>query len=113
MKSTVQTRPVLVWILILLQILLGLGALVSGAILVAAPDGHLMQLPLSMLQHSPFPNFLIPGVLLGTLLGIYPLLVAWSLWKRPPWRWPDVINPFDSFRYFWAQSRLSFNSPCE
>ena len=30
MKSTVQTRPVLVWILILLQILLGLGALVSG-----------------------------------------------------------------------------------
>lgn len=104
MKNNVYPRPVLRWILILLQILLGVGAVVSGAMLVAAPDGHLLQMPLHMLQYSPFPNFLIPGVILTTLLGIYPLVVAHSLWKRPAWRWPDVINPFKRNHWSWAGS---------
>jgi len=104
MKNNVRPRPVLWWILILLQILLGVGAVLSGAMLVAAPDGHLLQMPLSMLQYSPFPNFLIPGVILSTLLGIYPLVVAYSLWKRPAWRWPDVINPFKRTHWSWAGS---------
>jgi len=104
MKNNVQARSVLWWILFLLQILLGVGAVIGGAILVAAPDGHLLQMPLSMLQYSPFPNFLIPGVILTTLLGIYPLGVAYSLRKRPAWRWPNVINPFKRTHWSWAGS---------
>jgi hypothetical protein len=104
MKNSVQARPVLWWILIFLQILLGMGAVVSGAMLIAAPDGHLLQMPLNMLQYSLFPNFLIPGVILTTLLGIYPLGIAYSLWKRPACRWPDVINPFKRIHWSWAGS---------
>ncbi len=102
--NNAQTRPVLAWILILLQFLLGLGAVAGGALLVAAPDGHLLQMPLSMLQHSPFPNFFIPGSILCIFLGIYPLMEAYSLWKRPAWRWPDVINPFKTTHWSWAGS---------
>ncbi len=97
-------RPVTVWLLIVLQFLLGFGAFVSGGLLVAVPDGSLMHMPLSMLQYSPFSNFLIPGIILTTLLGIYPLAVSYSLWRKPTWRWPDGINPFKHMHWSWAAS---------
>lgn len=104
MQDNARARPLAVWLLIALLILLGVGAVPSGALLILAPDGHLMQMPVSMLEHSPFSNFLIPGVILFTLLGIYPLVVAYSLWKRPGWRWPDAINPFKDAHWSWAAS---------
>lgn len=76
----------------------------SGGTLMAVPDGHLMQMPPTMLEHSPFSSFLIPGAILFTLLGIYPLAVAYSLWKRPGWRWPDLLNPFKGTHWSWAGS---------
>jgi hypothetical protein len=103
-ENRVNRRPATVWALIILHLLLGLGAVVCGGMLVAAPDGHLMQMPLSMLEHSPFSNFLIPGAILFTLLGIIPLCVAYGLWKRPGWRWPDAINPFKRVHWSWAGS---------
>ena len=104
MKDSGEQRPATVWALIVLHVLLGVGAVVSGGMLLAAPDGHLMQMPLSMLEFSPFTNFLIPGLILFTLLGIYPLCVAYGLWKRPGWRWPDLVNPFKGIHWSWAGS---------
>jgi len=77
---------------------------VSGAMLFLAPDGHLMQMSVSMLEHSPFSNFLIPGLILFVFLGIYPLAVAYGLWKQPGWRWPDALNPFRGIHWSWAAS---------
>jgi len=103
-KNSAERRPAAVWALIVLHVLLGVGAVASGGVLMAAPDGHLMQMPLSMLEHSPFSNFLIPGAILFTLLGVYPLCVAYGLWKRPGWRWPDAINPLKGIHWSWAGS---------
>ena len=102
--NNAQTRPVLVRILIFLQFFLGIGAAGGGALLVAAPDGHLIQMPQSMLRHSFFSNFLIPGLILCSLLGLFPLAVALSLWKRPSWRWPDTLNPFKETHWSWTGS---------
>jgi len=104
MQDSSSRRPAVVWALIVLHVLLGLGAVASGGVLMAAPNGHLMQMPLSMLEHSPFSDFLIPGAILFTLLGIYPLCVAYGLWKRPGWRWPDRLNPFKGIHWSWAGS---------
>lgn len=104
MKNQPNHPPVAVWLLIVLQFLLGFGAFVSGALLVTAPDGSLMRMPLSMLQYSPFSNFLIPRMILAILLGVYPLAVAYSLWRKPAWRWPDGINPFKHRHWSWAAS---------
>jgi hypothetical protein len=103
-KNNAHPRPATVWLLILLHVLLGLGAVASGGLLLVAPDGHLMQMPVSMLEHSPFSNFLIPGAILFTLLGIYPLLAAYGLWRRPGWRWPEALNPFQRIHWSWAGS---------
>ena len=97
-------RPFTVWLLIILQLLLSLGALVSGALMIAVPDGSLMNMPASMLQYSPFSNFLIPGIILFLFNGCFPLAVAYSLWQKPTWRWPDTINPFKQRHWSWASS---------
>jgi hypothetical protein len=104
MKNRMNHPPKSAWLLILLQFLLGLGALAGGFALVAAPDGSIMQMPLSMLEHSPFPNYLIPGVILFTVLGIYPVVVAYSLWRQPAWRWPEALNPAKYMHWSWAAS---------
>jgi hypothetical protein len=107
MKKQTNSHSITVWLLILLQFLLGLGAFVSGGLLVHAPDGSLMQMPLSMLKYSPFSNFLIPGIILSTLLGVYPLAVTYSLWRKPAWRWPEAISPFKHLHWCWAASLAS------
>ncbi len=59
-----------------LLVFLALGALGGGAALVAAPDGSIMQMPPSLLEGSPFKDYLIPGLILGGLFGAGSLVVA-------------------------------------
>jgi hypothetical protein len=53
-----------------LQSLIGIGAVISGALLIIRSDGHYLQVPLDMLKNSPFRNFLIPGILLFLVIGV-------------------------------------------
>jgi len=41
----------------------GAGALAGGGLLIAAPDGRIMDMPVEIM-HGVFPNFLIPGFIL-------------------------------------------------
>ncbi len=104
MPKPANSVPVIVWILIFLLLFLGLNALVAGGTFIIAPDGHLIQMPMSNLENSPFTNFRIPGILLCVFIGIYPIMVAYSLWKRPSWKWPNVLNPFKRIHWCWAGS---------
>src|ERR1700682_3376964 len=75
-----QSRPRrLPWIARLavgLEIFLGLGALFGGGALILAPDGHLLGMPTKLLAGSPFTSFLVPGILLFTVVGVAPLMAA-------------------------------------
>ena len=76
-----------------LLVLLGLMALAGGIALVAKPDGSVMHLPTSYLDGSPFPDFLIPGLILGTLFGVGSFVVAVMALRA--WR----IAPFLAFAF--------------
>ena len=104
MKNPSHSRPFAVSTLIFLQIFLGLNGMLGGGAFLLAPDGSLLQMPFSHLEKTPFPDFFIPGLLLFLFLGVYPIVVAYSLWKRPVWRWPDAFNPFKDFHWSWAAS---------
>ncbi len=104
MNTSQARRPLVASVLICLHIFLGLNGLYGGGAFVLAPDGSLLKIPLSYLQGSPFHNFFIPGLLLLAFLGLYPLAVAYSLWKRPAWGWPEAINPFKQRHWSWAAS---------
>ena len=104
MKDHGKSIPSIVLVLIFMQIFLGLNGLLGGGAFLLAPDGHLLQMPFSHLKNTPFSDFLIPGLLLFMFLGVYPVAVAYGLWKKPAWRWPDILNPFKQTHWSWAAS---------
>lgn len=69
----------------------GVSGLFGGFALILDPTGELLNMPLSMLDGSPFDNFLIPGIILFTILGIFPMIVFYGLWKRVKWAWPGTF----------------------
>ncbi len=104
MENKAIPRPFSVLILAILLLLIGVGSLISGPLLFLSPSGHLLQLPIELLKGTPFANYFLPGIILLMFVGVYPIFVGYSLLKRPPWRWPDVINPSKRFHWAWTAS---------
>src|SRR6202165_1263434 len=75
-QSTPRPLPGIARLAIVLEVFLGLGALFGGGAFILAPDGHLLGMPASLLAGSPFPSYLVPGIILFTFVGIAPLLAA-------------------------------------
>jgi hypothetical protein len=59
-----------------LEIFLGVGAVAGGLGLVLAPDGSVLGLSTAPLAGSPFHDFLVPGIVLLTVIGIWPLVAG-------------------------------------
>ena len=69
---------------VVLEVLLSIGALGGGLVLMIAPRGEIMPLPLSALAGSPFHTYLVPGLILFGVLGLGPLVAARLAWLRHP-----------------------------
>jgi hypothetical protein len=80
-------RPAAIWALLALLLLQGLGGLGGGISLVLGPEGQIMKMPVSYLEGSPFPDYLVPGLILTLVLGVFPLVALVGLWQRNPWSW--------------------------
>lgn len=68
-------------LLLIVQGFLAINALVGGALLMLAPDGRLLQLPLSFLRTDLLPDFFLPGLVLCVVLG-FGHAVGWLLTLR-------------------------------
>ena len=95
-------RPFPINVLLFLLLFLSLGALFGGVVLVLDPSGEFLQMPKIILKNSPFNNFLIPGLILFTVLGVLPALVFYSLLKRPQWTWVNVLNVYSDMYWAWT-----------
>jgi len=80
----------------------GLGAVGGGGVLILSPSGEMMGMPVTAIEASPFTSFLIPGIILFTVLGILPLFLVYALIKRPEWRWPENLNFFTDMYWGWS-----------
>jgi len=92
----------LIFILIVLLGLLSIGALFGGGALIISPDGALLQMPLSVLDSAPFKNFLIPGLILFTILGIMPGILVYAFIKKPECKICDRLNLFHDMHWAWS-----------
>jgi hypothetical protein len=67
-----------------LEVFIGIGGVVSGAMLVADPRSGL-GMGLGVLEGSPFKDFVIPGIILLVAVGVFPLVVAGAALARARW----------------------------
>lgn len=90
------------FVLVGLLIFQSISAISGGLALVISPSGALLQMPLSLLEHSPFSNFLIPGLLLLIVLGLLPAYTAYALIRRPRCRLLERLNPDKEYHWSWS-----------
>lgn len=62
-------------ILLVLHVFVGLGAMAGGLAAITNPNGP-MGISVDILKNSPFGNFLIPGIILFTVIGLGNILSA-------------------------------------
>jgi len=73
-RTAVRPLPGIARAAVALEIFLGVGALFGG--------GRSSWGPTATCSGSPFPSYLVPGIVLFTLVGIAPLLAAASTARR-------------------------------
>jgi purine-cytosine permease-like protein len=61
---------------LVLLILLGSSAIGGGWMLISDPSGFSMELPIELLNQTPFDNYLIPGIILLVALGFLSIIVC-------------------------------------
>ncbi len=92
-------------VLIFLLLFLGISAIGGGGLIIVSPSGNLIgDLPLSILDRSPFSNFLMPGIILLLILGIAPCLISVALIKMPKSEFAEKFNLFKDMHWAWSFS---------
>ena len=83
---------------------LALGAIGGGVVLIISPTGELIGIPLSEFKNIPFNSYLIPGIILFSVLGVIPLLLIGALLKKPESKLAEQINVFKDMHWSWTYS---------
>jgi hypothetical protein len=60
-------------------LILGIGAVFGGLVLIIDPSGGMIKMPITLLENSSFDSFLIPGMILFVVLGVFPLIISFAL----------------------------------
>ena len=83
---------------------LAIGAIGGGVVLIISPTGELIGIPLSEFKNIPFNSYLIPGIILFSVLGLIPLLLIIALLKKPDSKLAEQINVFKDMHWSWTYS---------
>lgn len=75
-------RKLIFAVSVFLLLLNGTGALYGGYSLISDPTGSKLRMPLSFLENSPFSSYLIPGIVLLIVNGIFSFLALAALVLR-------------------------------
>lgn len=79
-------------VLISCIIIQAISGVAGGIGLVSDPTGASLGIPQEWLSNSPFNDYLIPGVILFSVLGIFPAFVSVGLWKEKHWGWLGSLS---------------------
>ncbi len=89
--NILKSKSIGFYLLIALLFFQGISGLLGGASLVVDPTGEILSMPMSLLDESPFDSYLIPGMILLLVLGVFPLVVLYGLTQRKAWAWKGAI----------------------
>ncbi len=100
MQKIIFTRNILVLLLGFLSI----AAIYGGLVLTIYPDGSFFEMTTDILSHSPFENFLIPGIILLVVFGISPIYIIYALIRKPESQFFQKVNLFFDYHFSWSFS---------
>lgn len=61
---------------IIILFAVAINALIAGYLFISDPTGAKLHIPVNILQHSPFKNFLFPGIVLFVVIGVFNIIAA-------------------------------------
>lgn len=93
-------RPLAIYPLVLLLVLLGISAILGGIVLMLDP--RIMGASEELLVGTPFSGFFLPGLILFVFNGLFPLFTALGLWLRPDWPWAEKLNIYPDRHWAWG-----------
>ena len=64
----------------------------SGILMISKPNGEILNLPINLLEGTPFKDFLVPGLLLTIIVGGVNLLAVFYNIQRHPNRYNWAIT---------------------
>ncbi len=92
-------RPFMLWPLVFFLLVLALGGFYGGIAMLTDPTGRTLEVA-DVLPLLPVPNYILPGIFLLVVMGLFPLLLSFALIARPNWSWVDSL--FQWSKYYWA-----------
>ncbi len=103
-----KNKPVELYILIILVSFEAVAALFGGISLIIDPSGEVLLLPVTLLEGSLFGSYLIPGLILFLVLGLFPLFLIFPLIFKPNWK---IFNKFNVYKSsYWAWTYTLYTS---
>lgn len=69
-------------LVVLVLIFNGIAACFGGWMLITSPDGSSLGMTTGLLEYSPFTDFLIPGIVLFTVIGLFSLVSAYLVVRQ-------------------------------
>lgn len=103
-------RPFESYVLYGLLIVLSGNAFYGGGTMIIRPDGSLIGMSTDWLAGSPFTNFLLPGIILLLLMGVFPVITLIGLtgrFGRRKTRVFEALNMYPEKHWSWTYSLYS------
>ena len=90
---------------IILLVFTGISACFGGIVLMMDPTGSIIQMPVELLKHSPFTNFLIPGLILLIIIGIGSIVTTVFVISKNKY-FPKIITASGSALIIWIITQI-------
>ena len=88
-----KTRKPLAWFVMAgCMIFLSIMALPVGFTMITQPANMPIGMPMEWLNTTPFEDYFIPGLILFTVIGLFPLAILYGLLRRPNWPWLNGLE---------------------
>lgn len=98
-------RPLALWVLLVLLIVLALGGLSEAYGFLSDPSGVGIGMA-EQLAQLPVPDYTVPGWLLLILMFAGPLFLVFGLWTAPHWNWADRLFRWSGHHWAWTGSLI-------
>ena len=101
-KENDMRRPLMLWPLIFILLILATGGgLYGGITMLIDPTGDLLGVA-DALPLLPVSNFILPGIFLTVVMGLFPLTLIYGLLARPNWSWVDSFFNWSNYIWPWT-----------